>query len=452
MNSLITPRRKSPPTRRLVFVLLLTLPGVLLYAGRAGAAGGGIDMTFNPHGLGADNSVLRAAVQRDGKVIVGGSFTSYNGDDAAPDRVLRLNADGTLDTTFNYGGAGVNGGVRALALQRDGKVIVGGDFTSYNGDDAAPDRVIRLNADGTLDKSFNYGGEGARSPMVVGYVPTSVLALALQPDGKVIVGGTYIKYNGDTAARSNFMRLNADGTRDMTFNPRGSGVAGLVMALALQPNGKIIVGGRFTAYNIDSYNFDPASPDGVMRLNADGTLDKTFNYGGAGAEGIVGVLALRPDGKIVIGGSFISYNGDKTAPKDVIRLNADGTRDTSFTPGGAGTNNRAFDNVVSALASQPDGKLIVGGAFFKFNGDAAAPHYVLRLNADGTLDTSFNAGGWGAHGYVEALALQPDGKVIIGGYFTSYNRDATAPNKVMRLNADGTRDASFNSRGANRRP
>jgi uncharacterized delta-60 repeat protein len=110
-----------------------------------------------------------------------------------------------------------------------------------------------------------------------------------------------------------------------------------------------------------------------------------------------------------------------------------------------------FDNLVVTLASQPDGKVIVGGAFYKLNGDAAVPHYVLRLNADGTRDTTFNAGGSGPDYAVWALALQPDGKVIVGGDFFFYNRDAAAPRKVMRLNADGTLDTSFNPRGANRR-
>src|SRR5205085_563557 len=134
-------------------------------------------------------------VQSDGKIVVGGSFTSYNGDAAASDKIMRLNADGTRDTSFNAGGVGANAvnfiGVEAVAVQSDGKIVVGGGFTSYNLDATASDKIMRLNADGSLDTTFNAGGAGADN---------NVRALAVQPDEKIVIGGNFTTYNGDAAA------------------------------------------------------------------------------------------------------------------------------------------------------------------------------------------------------------------------------------------------------------
>src|SRR5437660_1763273 len=143
-----------------------------------------------------------------------------------------------------------------------------------------------------------------------------------------------------------------------------------------------------------------------MRLNADGTRDTTFNAGGTGAANgnYVAAIALQPDGKVVIGGWFTTYNGDAAASDYVMRLNADGTPDTNFNAGGAGA-----DSLVAAVAVQPDGKIVIGGYVTSYNGVAAASDYVMQLNADGTLDPSFNAGGAGADSLVVAITVQPDG-------------------------------------------
>ena len=217
------------------------------------------------------------------------------------------------------------------------------------------------------------------------------------------------------------------GVRDTSFNPGGSGPNDSVLQAALQPDGKIIISGFFT-----SYNRDPSAPDGIMRLNADGTRDTSFNPGGSGSDGLVGEVALQPDGKIVIAGSTSSYNGDAAAPDYVMRLNADGTRDASFNPGGSGAN-----GFVAEAALQPDGTIVIGGNFTSYNEDPSAPDRLIRLNADGTRDASFNPGGSGANEFVSEVALQPDGKIlIVGPFFTSYNEDSSAPHYVMRLDGD----------------
>jgi uncharacterized delta-60 repeat protein len=371
-------------------------------------ADGSLDTTFNP-GTGANSSVTTLALQPDGKVLIGGFFTSYNGTPC--NYIARLNADGSLDTTFNIG-TGADGTVHSLALQPDGRVLIGGGFTSYNS--IGCNRIARLNADGSLDATFN-PGIGANS---------RIGPLALQPDGKVLIGGWLTSYNG--MPRNCIARLNADARTDTTFNP-GTGANSFVHSFALQPDGKVLIGGSFSSYNdIPSYR--------IARLNTNGSLDTTFKPG-TGTDFFVLSLALQPDGKVLIGGDFTSYNG--TPCNYIARLNADGSLDTTFNPG-TGANSSIWP-----LAIQPNGKVLIGGNFTIYNGTPR--NYIARLNADGSLDTTFNPGtGVGGVQFqeVRSVALQPDGKVLIGGFFTSYN--GTPRNSIARLNADGSLDTTFN--------
>jgi len=398
---------------RLVHVFALIAVGASLLSVVKGADGG-LDASFNPGGSGTDQEVRAVAVQADGKIIIGGAFTSYNGDASVSHFLMRLNADGTRDPSFNTGGAGPGAAVAAIAIQPDGKILIGGSFTSYNGDAAASDMIMRLNADGTRDATFNSGGSGASGP---------VQAITLQTDGKILIAGFFTAYNGDAAASDSVMRLNQDGTRDTAFNAGGSGANFVVYAIALQADGKILIGGLFNSYNGDS-----SISELMMRLNSDGTRDPTFNPGGVGAVDRVVAIAVQTDGKIVIGGYFFSYNSDFSAPRYVMRLKADGTRDPTFNPGGTGT-----DTVVQSLAIQTNGKIVVGGDFGVYNGGPGASDRIMRLNADGTYDATFNTGGTGANSTVYAVALQADGKILAVGSFTSYNGDNTTPDHVMRL-------------------
>jgi uncharacterized delta-60 repeat protein len=383
------------------------------YVNLSSSADGSIDSAFNAGGVGPNSDVLAVAMQPDGRIVISGFFTGYNGDFAASDYVMRLNADGTRDTKFNAGGAGANTTVYAVAVQPDGKILIAGQFTSYNGDAAASDYVMRLNADGTRDTTFNAGGSGAND---------YVWGFALQPDGKILVVGNFFTYNGNPAS-GRVMRLNTDGTLDKTFNAGGSGANGTVSAVAVQPDGKIVIAGLFT-----SYNGDAAASDYVMRLNSDGTRDPTFNPVGTGADHWVRALAIQSDGKILIGGDFTGYNGDAAASDHVMRLNSDGTRDTNFNAGGTGA-----DAAANVIAVEPDGKIVIGGLFTVYNGDAGASNYLMRLNTDGKPDTTFNPGGAGANALVYGLAVQPDGRIVIGGQFTAYNGDFAAPAYVVRL-------------------
>ncbi|EKE67204.1 delta-60 repeat domain-containing protein, partial [Oceanibaculum indicum] len=180
-----------------------------------------------------------------------------------------------------------------------------------------------------------------------------------------------------------------------------------------QPDGKILIGGRFTSY-------DGTTRNRIARLNTDGSLDTSFNPG-SGADDNIYALVLQPDGKIMIGGNFTSYDG--TARNRIARLNANGSLDTSFDPG-SGAN-----STVQTIMLQPDGKILFGGSFSRY--DEMARMRFARLNANGSLDTSFDPGN-GANNTVYSIAVQPDGKILIGGAFTSY--DDKTRNRIARIN------------------
>jgi len=378
-------------------------------------ADGTLDISFNS---GANVSVYALAVQADGKIMVGGGFSLLGGQ--ARSRIGRLNPNGAPDTSFRSPGADYF--VEALAVQADGKIVVGGQFSLLG--EQARRAIGRFNADGTLDTSFI-------DPQANG----SVLALTVQADGKIVLGGGFFFLGGQF--RHNIGRLNADGTLDTSFiNPGAGGNFPSVRALAVQSDGKILIGGGFTQLGGQFRNY-------IGRLNADGTLDTSFNPGASGGSPFttVDALAVQADGKIVLGGNFTQLSGQFR--NNIGRLNADGTLDTSFNPGASGGSGSFV--VVTALTVQADGKILVGGDFTQLGGQARSR--IGRLNANGTLDTSFNPGvSSGGFPNVRALALQADGKILVGGSFTGLGIQAR--NNIGRLNADGTLDISFNP-GAN---
>ncbi|WP_163409217.1 T9SS type A sorting domain-containing protein [Flavobacterium ajazii] len=370
-------------------------------------ADGTTDNSFNI-GTGANAAVSAATLQSDGKIVITGGFTSYNG--TAKNRIARINTDGTLDSSFEPG-SGFNS-YNSIAVQTDGKILIGGYFTSYNG--IARKHIARINSDGTLDTSFG-------SPVGL---DSTVKEIVLQPDGKILIIGDFLAFDG--ISRKNIARLNTDGTLDTTFNP-GNGANG-IETIALQSDGKILIGGYFSTYNF-------ASRSCFARLNSDGTLDNDFNLG-TGFDGSVRKIIPQSNGKMVIAGSFISYNG--TAKNSLARLNSDGTLDTSL-DSGTGVNESIY-----TITVKTNGKILTGGNFTSFNTTLIGRF--AQLNNDGTIDTTFlNPGGFGSgsNQSIERMALQPDGKILITGeYITSYN--GILRKRLARLNADGTLDATFN--------
>ncbi|HTQ30236.1 MAG TPA: BACON domain-containing carbohydrate-binding protein, partial [Opitutaceae bacterium] len=389
---------------------------------------GTADPAFNSNG-GFDGAISSIAVQTNGQIVVTGSFKTFNG--TARAGIARLNADGTLDSIFNPG-TGVDGGLQpfhpgylyALAAQSDGRILIGGAFADFNGTPCQP--LVRLNADGTPDPNFNPG-----SGFDNGTYPLSVNALAVQPDGRILAGGSFVAYNG--TARAGIVRLNADGSLDPSFNP-GTGISdgnqapypGLVSGITVQANGQILIEGVFTAYN-------GTARAGFARLNADGSLDTGFNPASA-FNGTIVPLAVQTDGRIFVGGSFTTYNG--VAYPGIARLNTDGTLDPSFNPG-TGFGNGSNPSSVG-LAVQTDGRIVAAGQFTTYNGTSVAN--LARLTTTGALDSTLSAGSLRTPGLATATALS-DGKIMVGGPFTRVN--GIVRNGIVRLNTDGTVDSSF---------
>ena len=344
---------------------------------------GSVDTAFNP-GAGANDFVNVVALLPDDKFMIGGDFTQVNG--LFRDRLARLNADGTIDPTFALG-QGVNDSVRAIAIQPDGRAILGGFFTSVNGENR--NRIARLNYDGSLDGTFNPGG-GADNPVQV---------VVLQPDGKVLIGGDFASYNGYN--RSRFARLNSDGSLDQDFDI-GTGADLVVNAIALQPDGRVVVVGDFA-------HFNSVPLRGIARLNADGSIDESFNPG-VGFNDSVRLVGVQEDGRILVGGFFTEFNG--VVRNRVARLMPDGSLDGSFDVG-AGANGSVY-----SMAVQSDGKILVGGSFSTFNNLNRSG--IVRLNPDGSVDTGINFG-TGANGSVLDIAVLPNYKILIGGGFTLFD-------------------------------
>jgi uncharacterized delta-60 repeat protein len=328
--------------------------------------------SFNP---GANNVVDAMAVQADGKVLVGGSFTTLGGQTRS--YFGRLNTDGSLDTAFN---PAANGSAVSLAVQADGKILAAGNFTTLGGHTCT--YLGRLNADGSPDANFN--------PVLGPANNGQVYSLAVQVDGKILVGGHFTFLDGQP--RNYIGRLNVDGTLDTVFNP---GSSFYVFSLTVQGDGRVLVGGYFTSLVGQTRNY-------IGRLNADGSLDTTFN---PNSGGTVYSLAIQADGRILVGGSFSTLGGQTR--HNIGRLNADGTLNTVFNPVANGS--------VYSLVTQADGKILVGGNFTTLGGQIRT--CLGRLNADGSLDTAFNPGSNG--NLVNALAVQADGNILVGGLFTS---------------------------------
>lgn len=423
----------------------------------------------------AGTGALALAVQSDGKIVaVGhGLLTTAQG---VPSYVLRLNEDGTLDATYDTGvntlapplSFSAQPYIESVALQANGEAIIAGSFDYFNGELA--EEVLRLNTDGGRDPAFNStAGSDAR-----------VLALVGQPDGKLLVGvyadgvlgvaGSTPRTRLNSTRLGGIGRLNADGSTDTTFvSPFDQS---FIATIVPQPDGRILVAGsirqlgsptdlRYTRLlangAIDTSFHPPAGvggpsvvqPDGkiitsefispdigtLVRVDATGGRDATFSrLLGRGA--FASLLIVQADTKILIGGSFFLPDG---RPAAVARLKTDGSFDPDFVPGAAP------DGQVYAMLLQPDGKIVIAGSFTTVDGVARAG--IARLTATGALDTGFVPANPDPAKQVRALALQPDGKLVVGSYHKGDNGNLPR-NRVFRLLVDGSLDATLPPRGS----
>lgn len=373
---------------------------------------GSKDTSFNI-GTGFNRSVSTIVVLPDGKILIAGSFTTYNG--TVQNRIIRLNSDGSKDATFNIG-VGFDNSIQTIALQPDGKIMVGGYFSKFQ--DSYQNRLIRLNPDGTKDPSF------------IAYQSGSVLAIVVQPDGKIILGGGFRTFADE--AQNQLIRLNPNGTRDTSFDV-GTGFErdpsssfGSVNTVVLQPDGKILVGGDFRYYKKELNEY-------IIRLNTDGSKDATFETESRiGSFSYIQCILAQPDGKIVVGGSFTEFERQNDPQNRLIRFNADGTKDNTFKIG------TGFNDIVDTVALQNDGQLLIGGRFTTYQD--IIQNRLVQLNPNGSKDILFNKTNGLSHA-VNAIALQNDGKIIAGGEFTTYN--GASQNKLIRFNSDGSKDETF---------
>ncbi|WP_394775695.1 T9SS sorting signal type C domain-containing protein [Flavobacterium sp.] len=422
---------------------------------------GTIDDGFNV-GTGLNGKVYTSYIQRDGKIIVAGSFTSYNGNNSG--RLIRLNQDGSQDTTFNTSIGATNGIIYKVCPQPDGKIIIVGSFTKYN--NVTVNRIARILPNGALDTSFNTGSGAALNITDVGIlldnkilisgnfisfngfvankiarlfpngnIDTSfnsgsgfnedVNTMILQPDGKIILGGKFTDYNGIIANR--IIRLNEDATIDQNFLS-GSGLnIDAVQVIKTDPFGNIMVGGSFKGF------YNGSEVNRMFLLNSNGTLKPNFDIGSGPASASVFAFANAPDGSWYIAGSFLVFDGQNQGK--LAKVDAQGEHDTSYLAAGVG-----FDNVVHKIVSLEDKKTIVLGNFTKFN-TLFAPR-IVRLLENGLSDETFNSGQPGFNNLVKTAVLQSDGKIILGGNFTKYNDIIS--NRIVRISSDGAIDNTFN--------
>ncbi len=258
---------------------------------------------------------------------------------------------------------------------------------------------------------------------------SAVWSMAVQSDGKILVAGNFTTAGPDSATYGRVARFNADGSLDTGFaNPNANGS---VRGIAVQSTGQIVIVGSFTQVG-------GVNRSRIARLNSDGSLDTTFNNLNAVINSNIVSLAVHSDDKIVIGGQFTTVFG--VSRKSLARLYSNGTRDDGF----ADPN---LNNSVQAVAVQPDGRVVVGGTFTTAGTGNTARRRVARFNTDGTLDTGFADPNAGA--VVYAVALQGDGRVLIGGDFTTVGAANLTYRRAARLNADGTVDTGFASPGLN---
>ena len=410
----------------------------------------GLDPTFSGDGIltdsfGPGNAV---AIQPDGKIVAAAGCCGGHG--SGNFTIARYNANGSPDTTFGGGlgyvatdiGSNWLDEVRAVVVQPDGRIVAAGS-TSDCGEGGCTITywaIVRYNPDGTLDTSF--GGDGIVSTST-GSTSDAAFSIAIQPDGKFVVGGT--NGLGDFAV----IRLNTDGSFDTTFDGDGivttpvGAYGDFAYSVAIQTDGKIVAAGH-------SYN-GPGSIDSdiaIARYNPDGSLDTTFNSDGkvttpiGSSDDVAHSVAVQPDGKLVAGGwSYIdgSYGGWDLA---LVRYNADGSLDTTFDSDGKVT--MTLDSSAEkalAVAIQTDGKIVAAGfMLYELQPFVYSSPIIARFNADGSVDHwgFIDVGGWGL---ARGVALDRLGRAVIVGESGSLliARYLLSPLSRTRFDFDGDR-------------
>lgn len=313
---------------------------------------------------GFNNTVSQIAVDSNGKIYCVGSFTSYNGTTA--NRIIRLNRDGTKDTGFDNS-TGFNDVVYSVKIDNNGKIYVGGLFTSYKGTTA--NGIIRLNTDGSKDTGFD--NSTGFDVSTGGYVSAS--GIAVDSSNKVYVGGAFTSYKGTTANR--IIKLHSDGSKDTSFD-NSTGFDTYVSEVMIDSNGKIYCSGAFTSYKGTTANH-------IIRLNTDGSKDTGFDNSTGFTGTDVENLAIDSNGKIYCVGNFTAYKG--TTANYIIRLNTDGSKDTGF------SNTTGFNSQSHGIALSGT-SVYVCGSFTSYKGTATNGFVKIDGNNGGIDYLTFSVG------------------------------------------------------------
>jgi len=404
---------------------------------------GGIDSSYGSNGFSDHVNIQQptAAIQPDGKIIVAGSNGKVNEDFI----LARFNTNGSLDKSFGNGGViitdlGSDDDIPyAVVVQNNGRIIAAGQ-SFVNG--VSQFALIRYNPNGTTDMSF-----GKKGIVFTNFGNTSSInALALNPNGKIIAVGNYFNgSNGDFA----IAQYNSDGTLDPSFNGTGEVVADFgnsdnAVSAAIQKDGMIVVGG----YYVDaSYN----SHFEIARFQASGSLDVSFNGSGytttdfGNSQDYLAAIAIQSNGGIVAGGYTYDVNG--ISDLALARFTSQGAIDNNF--GNAGrqvTNIDGGYDFMNCLLVQSNGKILSGG----YNSSGANYLTLVQYNTNGTLNTDFGSGGY-IIGYYPAkditysnVFVQTDEKLVTNGQ--TYD-GATIQNILSRFNQDGSVDKSYGQKG-----
>lgn len=430
---------------------------------------GEIDTTFNNMGVGFDGNVYTIKEDANNKIIIGGDFYIYNTDSVT--RIVRLNSNGTIDTTFNAGN-GANFKVKAITIQNNNKVVLGGDFTSFDGE--VKRKIARLNSNGSLDSTFNHASD------INGGFNGNVNALDIFND-KIIVGGDFTKY--DNINVNQIVVLNQDGSRDTTFSPvlfmnsvntlqvlennkivfagnpyvngsvpypniimidstgsedisfnNGNGFNNNVYVVIKDSNNKLMVGGQFLKY------FNNVDKKYIVRLKSNGYPDSQFKTV-HGFDKAVHAVELHQNNGILVGGEFTSYNGELVNQLALLKPNGEFDSNFFYSNGPRFGSSSSFSPFIYQILSQNDGKIMVSGTFDYYND--VYRNSMVRLKSDGIVDSTFSMNLNTSTSSINTFVMQPDGKYIIGGTFTNAFYGINRNNRIARVFSNGLRDNTF---------
>jgi uncharacterized delta-60 repeat protein len=342
------------------------------------------------------------AEQPDGKILVGGASGSWDFVNfAAKSFIVRLNLNGSTDNTFDVT---TNSGVSAIAIQPNGDIILGGTFTTVNG--ITRNRIARVNSLGVVDTTFN------PNITVIADGALVVDSIIVEPDGKILVGGSFGNVGG--TAKNNIVRLFSDGRLDTSFVGTSNG---RIYAMARQGDGKIVVGGQFSTFNTVSRNR-------LARINPDGSLDTSLN-----AElfdpffSVVQDIKILEDEDILVAGKFTLAGSHTTS--DLLKIKNNGKVDTTFSI--SLTNSGAGSRQLNRIGVQQDGKIVLAGSFGSINGVQELTG-AARINKDGSLDKNFKTNILGSSSLSAFLTfVKSDGRI----FFSFFNVIETSDHFVL---------------------